>query len=70
MAQLAEHEERAIRERVSSHSPVDDKAGLVQRISAKPILPRTQIFDVYRASTRPALGRQPHCAEWFIESEP
>jgi len=60
MAQLAEHEERAIRDYVNSQSPVDDKAGLVQRIDSKRILGRThEVFDVHCAKTR-----------WWVITDP
>lgn len=60
MGELAEHEERAIRDYVNSQSPKDDQAGLVQRIDSRRVLGRThEIFDVHCAKTR-----------WWVITDP
>lgn len=60
MADLAEHEERAIRDYVNSQSPGDDQAGLVQRVHARRVLTRThEIFDVHCEKTR-----------WWVITDP
>lgn len=60
MAELAEHEERAIRSYVDSQSPDDDKAELVQRVHSKRILGRThEVFDVHCAKSR-----------WWVVTDP
>lgn len=57
---LAEHEERAIRDYVNSQSPEDDQAGLVQRVDSRRVLGRThEIFDVHCAKTR-----------WWVITDP
>lgn len=53
MPELAEHEERAVRDYVNSQSPADDQAGLVQRVHARRIMTRThEVFDVHCEKTR------------------
>lgn len=53
MDDLAEHEERAIRDYVNSQSPPDDQAGLVQPVHSRRVLGRTHdVFDVHCAKTR------------------
>ncbi|MBF4629589.1 hypothetical protein [Curtobacterium flaccumfaciens] len=60
MPDLAEHEERAIRDYVNSQSPQDDKAGLVQRVNSQRILGRVhEVFDVHCAKTR-----------WWVITDP
>lgn len=60
MADLAEHEERAIRDYVNSQSPDNDQAGLVQRVHAQRILGRVhEVFDVHCERTR-----------WWVITEP
>jgi hypothetical protein len=60
MAQLAEHEERAIRDYVNGQSPPDDQAGLVQRVHSQRILGRShEVFDVHCERTR-----------WWVITEP
>ena len=60
MAELPEHEERAIRDYVNTQSPADDQAGLVQRVHSKRILGRTHdVFDVHCEKTR-----------WWVITEP
>lgn len=60
MSDLAEHEERAIREYVNSQSPHDDQAGLVQRVHAQRVLGRVhEVFDVHCQKTR-----------WWVITEP
>ena len=60
MGDLAEHEERAIRDYVNSQSPKDDQAGLVQRVHSRRVLGRTHdVFDVHCAQTR-----------WWVITEP
>ncbi len=60
MAELAEHEERAIRDYVNSQSPPDDQVGLVQRVHAQRILGRVhEVFDVHCATTR-----------WWVITDP
>ena len=60
MADLAEHEERAIRDYVNSQSPGDDQAGLVQRVHGQRILGRTHaVFDVHCEKTR-----------WWVITDP
>lgn len=60
MANLAEHEERAVRDYVNSQSPADDQAGLVQRVHARRILGRVhEVFDVHCEKTR-----------WWVITDP
>lgn len=60
MAELSEHEERAIRTYVDSQSPDDDKAGLIQRVHSRRILGRThEVFDVHCAKSR-----------WWVITDP
>lgn len=60
MADLAEHEARAVRDYVNSQSPADDQATLVQRVHSKRILGRThEVFDVHCQKTR-----------WWVITDP
>lgn len=60
LAELAEHEERAIRDYVNGQSPKDDQAELVQRVRAQRILGRThEVFDVHCEKTR-----------WWVITDP
>ena len=60
MAELAEHEERAIRDYVNSQSPADDQAGLVQRVGSHRILGHVHdLFDVHCEKTR-----------WWVITQP
>ena len=60
MAELAEHEERYIREYVNSQSPKDDQAGLIQKVGSQRIMGRVHdIYDVHTKSTR-----------WWVITDP
>jgi hypothetical protein len=60
MADLAEHEVRAIRDYVNGQSPPDDQAGLVQSVRGQRILGRThEVFDVHCSKTR-----------WWVITDP
>ncbi|WP_420114868.1 hypothetical protein [Pseudactinotalea sp.] len=60
MGDLAEHEERAVRDYVNSQSPEDDQAGLVQHVHSRRVLGRTHsVFDVHCDKTR-----------WWVITEP
>jgi hypothetical protein len=51
--EIAEHEERYIRDYVNSQSPENDQAGLVQKVGSRRILGRVhEIYDVHCTSTR------------------
>lgn len=60
MPELAEHEERAIRDYVNSQSPPEDRAGIIQRAHSQRILGRVhEVFDVHCEKTR-----------WWVITEP
>ncbi|WP_329483413.1 hypothetical protein OG555_14630 [Kribbella sp. NBC_01484] len=60
MADLPEHEGRAIRDYVNSQSPDDDQAGLVQKVGSKRILSRVHdLYDVHCTKTR-----------WWVITDP
>jgi len=60
MAELPEHEERAIRDYVNSQSPNDDQAEVVQKVGSHRILGRVrEIYDVHCKSTR-----------WWVITDP
>src|ERR1017187_2012309 len=60
MAELAEHEERSIREYVNTQSPDDDQAGLVQKVGSHRIMGRVHdIYDVHTKSKR-----------WWVITDP
>lgn len=53
MDDLAEHEERAVRDYVNSQSPPDDQAVLVQPVHSRRVLGQTyDVFDVHCTKTR------------------
>tara|TARA_B100000678_G_scaffold207416_1_gene175000 strand:- start:2634 stop:3605 length:972 start_codon:yes stop_codon:yes gene_type:complete len=53
MADLPDHEERAIRDYVDSQSPADDRAELVQKVGSHRVLGHVhEVYDVHCTSTR------------------
>jgi len=60
MADLAEHEERYVRDYVNTQSPADDQAELVQKVGTQRVLGRVHdIYDVHCTSTR-----------WWVITDP
>ena len=60
MVELAEHEERYIRDYVNSQSPKDDQAGLIQKVGSKRIMGHVHdTYDVHTKSTR-----------WWVITDP
>jgi hypothetical protein len=60
MADLPEHEARAIRDYVDGQSPDDDQAGLVQKVGSKRVLSRVHdLYDVHCTKTR-----------WWVITDP